>query len=86
MAKLEIKTNDRIFQYDRYARKDWLSGCKIKRRFHWWPCLLFVLAFHNRGQKPVAATCTIVAIGFCCDTFLLKTTFIWTNLLLQART
>ena len=33
-----------------------------------------VLVFHNRGQKLVAVTCTIIAIGLCCDAYLLITT------------
>ena len=36
----------------------------------------FVLVFHNRGQKPVAATCTMIATGLSFDASLLITTFI----------
>ena len=41
MPDLKIKTGDRSFQMEWYAKKDWLCGSIVRNGLFCWPCLLF---------------------------------------------
>ena len=41
MPDLKIKTGDRSFQMEWYAKKDWLCGSVVRNGLFCWPCLLF---------------------------------------------
>ena len=41
MPTLTLKTKDRVFQEDRYNKKEWLCGSASLNRLFCWPCLLF---------------------------------------------
>ena len=42
VPNLKMKTKDRVFQFDWYAKKDWLCGSEDKQGLFCWPCLLFM--------------------------------------------